>query len=370
FCFFGPPHQDEGNRTNDIIRVKGVTKRYPKKKLPAVDDLTFGVRPGECFGLLGVNGAGKTTTFNMLTNSIKPDKGEIWINGCNLETDAHRAHAQLGYCPQFDALHPHLTGYETLQFYARIRGFPENNIKPVVDGLIDRMSLRPHADKKVSAYSGGNRRKLSTAVAILSNPRVLLLDEPTSGMDPGAKRYLWDVLKSLLRDNCSIVLTSHSMEECEALCNRVGIMVAGQFHCFGTVPRLKERFGEGYIVEVDVRAPAERVTESLRSVLGEENIHLTEAVGQRLTFQTSMQVSLAVLFRQLVTVRNAGEVNTFAVRQASLDSVFINFIRRETETRTTVLEDLTKDDDLQQDDWYYNSDEVTLKDDEDQWIEL
>uniref|UniRef100_A0A0X3Q4R1 ABC transporter domain-containing protein n=1 Tax=Schistocephalus solidus TaxID=70667 RepID=A0A0X3Q4R1_SCHSO len=361
---------DEGNQTNDIIRVKGVTKRYPKKKLPAVDDLTFGVRPGECFGLLGVNGAGKTTTFNMLTNSIKPDKGEIWINGCNLETDAHRAHAQLGYCPQFDALHPHLTGYETLQFYARIRGFPENNIKPVVDGLIDRMSLRPHANKKASAYSGGNRRKLSTAVAILGNPRVLLLDEPTSGMDPGAKRYLWDVLKSLLRDNCSIVLTSHSMEECEALCNRVGIMVAGQFHCFGTVPRLKERFGEGYIVEVDVRAPAERVTESLRSVLGEENIHLTEAVGQRLTFQTSMQVSLAVLFRQLVTVRNAGEVNTFAVRQASLDSVFINFIRRETETRTTVLEDLTKDDDLQQDDWYYNSDEVTLKDDEDQWIEL
>ncbi|BHF81004.1 hypothetical protein SprV_0702413300 [Sparganum proliferum] len=370
--------QDESNQSNDIIRVKGVNKRYPRKKLPAVDNLTFGVRPGECFGLLGVNGAGKTTTFNMLTTSIKPDRGEIWINGCNLETEARKAHTQIGYCPQFDALHPHLTGYETLQFYARIRGFPENDIKPVVAALIDHMSLRPHAEKQASAYSGGNLRKLSTAVAILGNPRVLLLDEPTSGMDPGAKRYLWDVLKSLLRDNCSIVLTSHSMEECETLCNRVGIMVAGQFQCFGTVPRLKERFGEGYIVEVDVRAPAERVTESLRVALDEENVHLTESVGQRLTFQTSMQVPLASLFKQLVAVRNAGEVNTFAVRQASLDSVFVNFVRRQTEAKAAALAQLTEEEEeLQQNgqdggifDCYENSDEVYGQDGHERWTEL
>ncbi|KAL7057439.1 hypothetical protein AAHC03_019316 [Spirometra sp. Aus1] len=368
-------YTDESNLSEDIIRVKGVTKCYPRKKLPAVDNLTFGVRPGECFGLLGVNGAGKTTTFNMLTTSIKPDRGEIWINGCNLKTDAHKAHAQIGYCPQFDALHSHLTGYETLQFYARVRGFPENEIKPVVNALIDRMSLRPHANKKASAYSGGNLRKLSTAVAILGNPRVLLLDEPTSGMDPGAKRYLWGVLKSLLRDNCSIVLTSHSMEECEALCNRVGIMVAGQFQCFGTVPRLKERFGEGYIVEVDVRAPAERVTESLRVALGEENVHLTESVGQRLTFQTSMQVPLAALFKQLVAERNAGEVNTFAVRQASLDSVFINFIRLQTDAKAAAQALMTGNEEVEQDwqkddifDWYENNDETPGQGDHGRWI--
>nr|VZI00636.1 unnamed protein product [Spirometra erinaceieuropaei] len=369
---------DGSNQSNDIIRMKGVTKRYPRKKLPAVDDLTFGVRPGECFGLLGVNGAGKTTTFNMLTTSIKPDRGEIWINGCNLETEARKAHTQIGYCPQFDALHPHLTGYETLQFYARIRGFPENEIKPIVDALIDHMSLRPHAEKRASAYSGGNLRKLSTAVAILGNPRVLLLDEPTSGMDPGAKRYLWDVLKSLLRDNCSIVLTSHSMEECEALCNRVGIMVAGQFQCFGTVPRLKERFGEGYIVEVDVRAPAERVTESLRVALGEENVHLTESVGQRLTFQASTQVPLAALFKQLVAVRNTGEVKTFAVRQASLDSVFVNFVRKQTEAKAAALAELTnEEEEMQQNgqdgdifDWYENSDEVSGQDGHERWIDF
>nr|VZI36423.1 unnamed protein product [Spirometra erinaceieuropaei] len=368
-------YTDESNLSEDIIRVKGVTKCYPRKKLPAVDNLTFGVRPGECFGLLGVNGAGKTTTFNMLTTSIKPDRGEIWVNGYNLKTDAHKAHAQIGYCPQFDALHSHLTGYETLLLYARIRGFPENDIKPIVDALIDRMSLRPHANKKASAYSGGNLRKLSTAVAILGNPRVLLLDEPTSGMDPGAKRYLWGVLKSLLRDNCSIVLTSHSMEECEALCNRVGIMVAGQFQCFGTVPRLKERFGEGYIVEVDVRAPAERVTESLRVALGEENVHLTESVGQRLTFQTSMQVPLAALFKHLVAERNAGEVNTFAVRQASLDSVFINFIRLQTDAKAAAQELMTGNEELEQDcqkddvfDWYENNDETPVQGDHDRWI--
>ncbi|KAL7057440.1 hypothetical protein AAHC03_019317 [Spirometra sp. Aus1] len=321
--------QDPFNEEKDVVRVLGLTKFFPPKKIPTVRNLTFGVRSGECFGLLGVNGAGKTTTFNMLTANMGPDQGEIWIDGRNLRTETCRAHNEVGYCPQFDALHPHLSGFETLQFYARIRGFPEHTIRRSVDRLIDGLSLRPHAHKLASSYSGGNLRKLSTAVAILGGPRVLLLDEPTSGMDPGAKRHVWNVLKSLLRGNCSIVLTSHSMEECEVLCNRLAIMVAGQFRCFGTVSRLKERFGEGYIIEMDINEPAITVTRAMQAVFGEETVHLTDSMGLHLTFQITSEVALSAIFQQLTRMRSAGEIKTFAVRQASLDNVFVNFVRRQ-----------------------------------------
>ncbi|VDL98055.1 unnamed protein product [Schistocephalus solidus] len=321
--------QDAFNEEKDIVRVQGLTKFFPPKKIPTVRNLTFGVRPGECFGLLGVNGAGKTTTFNMLTANTCPDQGEIWINGHNLLNETCWAYNELGYCPQFDALHSQLTGFETLQFYARIRGFPDHSIQRSVDRLIDSLSLRPHAHKLVSSYSGGNLRKLSTAVAILGGPRVLLLDEPTSGMDPGAKRQVWNVLKSLLRDNCSIVLTSHSMEECEALCNRVGIMMAGQFRCFGTVSRLKERFGEGYIIEMDITRKSDSVTREMQAGLGVSTVHLTDSVGQHLTFQITGEITLSAIFRQLSRLHSAGEIKTFAVRQASLDTVFVNFIRQQ-----------------------------------------
>nr|VZI34281.1 unnamed protein product [Spirometra erinaceieuropaei] len=322
-------NSDPFNEEKDVVRVLGLTKFFPPKKIPTVRNLTFGVRSGECFGLLGVNGAGKTTTFNMLTANMRPDQGEIWIDGRNLRTETCRAHNEVGYCPQFDALHPHLSGFETLQFYARIRGFPEHTIRRSVDRLIDGLSLRPHAHKLASSYSGGNLRKLSTAVAILGGPRVLLLDEPTSGMDPGAKRHVWNVLKSLLRGNCSIVLTSHSMEECEVLCNRLAIMVAGQFRCFGTVSRLKERFGEGYIIEMDINEPANTVTRAMQAVFGEETVHLTDSMGLHLTFQITSEVALSAIFQQLTRMRSAGEIKTFAVRQASLDNVFVNFVRRQ-----------------------------------------
>uniref|UniRef100_A0A5K3G5A6 ABC transporter domain-containing protein n=1 Tax=Mesocestoides corti TaxID=53468 RepID=A0A5K3G5A6_MESCO len=234
-------------------------------------------------------------------------------------------HEVIAYCPQFNPLHTHLTGFETLQLYARIRGYPESTISSVADRLIDQLCLRPHAKKPVYAYSGGNLRKLSIAVAIIGHPKVLLLDEPTAGMDPGAKRCLWDVIKALLRENRSVVLTSHSMEECEALCNRLAIMMEGQFQCFGTAPHLKELFGEGYIVEVDL-VHEEHDPQSLFA--SHAGIKLTDVVGRRCNFETHKEVPLSEVFKQLVALRTAGRIMNFAVRQSSLDSVFVNFVRR------------------------------------------
>ena len=313
------------NEMQDVVRVMNLTKCYPKKTKPAVNNLTFGVRPGECFGLLGVNGAGKTTTFNMLTTTIRPTKGTILIGNSDItEKSRLRSHDLIGYCPQFDALLSHLTGYETLELFARIHGYPENVIPGLANQLIDRMSLRPHANKAVHTYSGGNLRKLSTAVATVGRPQVLLLDEPTSGMDPGAKRYLWEVIKSLQQSGCSVVLTTHSMEECEALCNRLAIMMDGQFQCFGTVAHLKQRFGEGYILEVEF---AYDEPNPQKIFPPETGIRLTDAVGKKCNYEARGEVCLSKIFRTLLQLRSAGKIVTYAVRQVSLDSVFVNFVR-------------------------------------------
>ncbi|VDO00241.1 unnamed protein product [Rodentolepis nana] len=310
---------------HDVVRVINLVKYYPKHKKPAVNDLTFGVRPGECFGLLGVNGAGKTTTFNMLTTAIHPTSGSIQIAGCDITGNAGLfSHNLIGYCPQYDALLPYLTGYETLQLFARIHGYPEKVIPGLANRLIDRLSLRPHALKPAHTYSGGNLRKLSTGVATIGQPQVLLLDEPTSGMDPGAKRCLWEIIKSLQQDGCSVVLTTHSMEECEALCNRLAIMMDGQFQCFGTVPHLKQRFGEGYIIEVDL---CHEESNPLDLFPQNSQIHVLDAVGKKCNFEARGDVSLSSIFKHLLDLRSTGKISTFGVRQVSLDTVFVNFVR-------------------------------------------
>ncbi|KAK7488938.1 hypothetical protein BaRGS_00019895, partial [Batillaria attramentaria] len=152
----------------------------------------------------------------------------------------------MGYCPQFDAIHELMTARETLTMYARIRGLQSADIGRVVNHLIDSLRLRPWADNLAGTYSGGNRRKLSTAIALVGHPHFILLDEPSSGMDADAKRVLWKVLSDVRASGRTLVLASHSMEECEALCTKVAIMVNGSFVCLGSSQHLKTKFAQGY----------------------------------------------------------------------------------------------------------------------------
>uniref|UniRef100_A0A3Q3N5I1 ATPase AAA-type core domain-containing protein n=1 Tax=Labrus bergylta TaxID=56723 RepID=A0A3Q3N5I1_9LABR len=144
----------------------------------------------------------------------------------------------MGYCPQFDAINDLLTGREHLEFYAILRGVPE---KEVCEWGIRKLGLVKYVDKSAGSYSGGNMRKLSTAIALIGGPPVVFLDEPTTGMDPKARRALWNAILSIIKEGRSVVLTSHSMEECEALCTRMAIMVNGRFRCLGSVQHLKNR---------------------------------------------------------------------------------------------------------------------------------
>lgn len=193
----------------------------------------------------------------MLTGDERISGGEGWVRGISLKDDMHSVHKIIGYCPQFDALIDDLTGRETMELFCLLRGVPRAEINAVTIRLASELNFMKHIDKKVCEYSGGNKRKLSTAVALVGNPSVIYLDEPTTGMDPGAKRNLWNVIGKVRNSGKSIVLTSHSMEECEALCTRLAIMVNGEFKCLGSTQHLKNKFSKGYILTVKIQKSSE-----------------------------------------------------------------------------------------------------------------
>lgn len=173
---------------NYNLVMKNMSRYY--KDFLAVDQLCVGIKHSECFGLLGVNGAGKTSTFKMLTGDIKISHGEAWVQGISLKTNMKEVHKNIGYCPQFDALIDDLTGRETLRLFALSRGIPKFKLKDVIDKLSADFNFAKHLDKQVKAYSGGNKRKLSTAVALLGNPVIIYLDEPTTGKSAKLQKLL------------------------------------------------------------------------------------------------------------------------------------------------------------------------------------
>jgi len=223
---------------------------FVPRRMEAVKNLSLAVPAGQCFGFLGVNGAGKTTTMSMLTGELEPTSGRAYLNSYDVVTQREQVRRELGYCPQFDPLLDLLTAREHLLLYGRVRGIDEVTLQSIIQTLIDRLGLGPFADNVSQSYSGGNKRKLSLALALIGNPSVVFLDEPSTGMDPVSRRHMWDVISSL-SSHMSVVLTSHQMEECEALCSRVAIMVAGRMACIGSLQHLKNKYGRGFIIEIN-----------------------------------------------------------------------------------------------------------------------
>ncbi|XP_046904791.1 phospholipid-transporting ATPase ABCA1-like isoform X1 [Hypomesus transpacificus] len=323
-------HQGDGGN-NDLLRICDLTKVYRGKKVPAVDRVCVGVPAAECFGLLGINGAGKTTTFKMLTGDIAVSGGEAFLNGYSIRTQMRDVHQNMGYCPQFDAINDLLTGREHLEFYARLRGVAEKEVAMVAEWGIQKLGLLKYSNKSAGTYSGGNKRKLSTAMALIGCPPVVFLDEPTTGMDPKARRFLWDCILSVIKEGRSVILTSHSMEECEALCTRMAIMVNGRFVCLGSIQHLKSRFGEGYTLIVRVGgspptlAPVEEFVQDTfpGSVLKEKH-HNT------LQYQLPhSEGALATIFSQFTTHQERLAVEDYSVSQTTLDQVFVNFAKHQ-----------------------------------------
>ncbi|XP_071097331.1 ATP-binding cassette sub-family A member 2-like isoform X1 [Haliotis cracherodii] len=336
----------KGTGRYDMLRLENLTKVYKTAKLGrhlAVDKLCLGVPPGECFGLLGVNGAGKTTTFKMLTGDLRPTSGCAYLNGHSVIKELNKVQQSIGYCPQFDSLYDELTAREHLQFYCRLRGVSPKDEKQVVNWALSKLGLSKYADKLSGTYSGGNKRKLSTAIALIGHPQVIFMDEPTTGMDPHSRRFLWDLILSLIQDGRSVILTSHSMEECEVLCTRLAIMVNGHFKCLGSIQHLKNKYGDGYTFSFRLKGP--NYEQASRGVVRfvERNIPAATLKEQHFNLlQYELQsesVSLAHLFSTLELAQQDLHIEDYSVSQNTLDNVFINFVKQQMEI---VQEDDTK----------------------------
>jgi ABC-type multidrug transport system ATPase subunit len=210
-----------------------------------VSDLQLRIEQGTCFGLLGTNGAGKTTTISMLTGSLSATAGEAYIGGYDITSEPDLARANIGICPQYDALWPNLTVKEHLLYYGQLRGISPLVLEKHVDAAIMRVGLSSLKDRYATDMSGGQRRRLSLAIALIRDPKIVFADEPSTGLDPASRRRIWQILESS-RAGRVIILVSHDMAEVEALCSRIGIMTFGRIRCIGDQQHLKAKYGGGY----------------------------------------------------------------------------------------------------------------------------
>jgi ABC-2 type transport system ATP-binding protein len=234
----------------DAVRTDTLTKNY--KGFTAVDGLDLTVHEGEFFSLLGVNGAGKTTTIKMLSCLTKPTSGDAFICGKSVIKESGEVKALIGVSPQETAVAPNLTAGENLMLMAGVHGFSKEEQREKAAALTEKFSLQSVYDKRAKTLSGGWQRRLSIAMALINEPKVLFLDEPTLGLDVMARSELWDIIRSL-RGKVTLILTTHYMEEAESLSDRIAVMKSGKLLFTGTTDEIKSEAGESTLESAFVK---------------------------------------------------------------------------------------------------------------------
>ncbi len=232
-----------------MIKITDLRKTYGSHI--AVDGVSFDIRSAETFGLLGPNGAGKSTTIHMLVGALRPDSGTVEIDGV-VDPTRSASRRSIGIAPQSNALYEELTGCENLRFFGSLYGLTGAKLKERVDWSLDFVGLADRAGDFVRTYSGGMKRRLNIAAAIIADPKVILLDEPTVGVDPQSRNHMFDNIEQLKRDGKTILYTTHYMEEAQRLCDRVAIMDHGRVLALDTVEQLINQYGGSSVVEVEL----------------------------------------------------------------------------------------------------------------------
>jgi ABC-type multidrug transport system ATPase subunit len=236
------------------LRIVGISKTYRvagkccgKKRINALKNTYIDVPHGELFTILGHNGAGKTTLINIITGNISQTSGTAKVNNLDLLRDTKAVEELVGLCPQHDILWEELTASEHIELYAYLRNYKKSEVQRLVDSKLKEVNLTLQANSEVRTYSGGMKRRLSILLSTIGSPKVIFLDEPTTGLDPVNKRFIWTMIQNIKKDK-SVILTTHSMEEADFLSDRVGVIVEGNFRCIGTPLELKTTYGSGYLL--------------------------------------------------------------------------------------------------------------------------
>lgn len=324
------------------VTVNGVWKVYPgTKKAPAVEacrDVTFAVNEGDCFGLIGPNGAGKTSILSILMGTLGYNQGACGVQGHAIPEDILGAYKVLGYCPQFDVLFDFMTTYECLYFYGMVKGIPEPMLDGVVSTCLRCLGLEQHRDKNTKDLSGGNKRRLCVAIAFMGNPKVVIMDEPSTGLDPVSRRKLWNIIKTSSKAR-SFLLTTHLMEEADALCNRIAIMVNGQIQCIGSGQHLKTKFGEGYTLDFKLENDEAKMKAFLEMIAKEAGAFETREIhGCHAILVLPNQKPLSFLFRFMEEAREEYKIVDYTLSQTTLDQVFLQFAKNQKEEMPTMTQ--------------------------------
>ncbi len=300
-----------------MIQIEALTKNYGQ--FTAAEDITFEVKTGEIFGLLGPNGAGKSTTINCISGLLKPSLGEININGHSVLSEAIKAKASLGLVPQDLALYEDLSGQENLNFWGQAYGLSGEKLNNRIKTVLDQVGLTSRAKDLVSTYSGGMKRRLNFACAILHEPQALLLDEPTVGVDPQSREHLLSAVEQLKAQGTAVLYTTHYMEEAERLCDRIAIIDHGKIIAVGTVDELRSQMGEKDLITLNGDFDAVEQTVLTEFEVIEWQDHTVRFMAENAASQLS---ELLAKFPQ-------GTIKQTAVQQANLESLFIKLTGRE-----------------------------------------
>jgi ABC-2 type transport system ATP-binding protein len=251
--------QRENGGNAIAIAIEDLTKDFGDVK--AVDGLTLNVPEAEVFGLLGPNGSGKTTTINCLTGLLKPTKGRVRVGGFDVQEQTREAREVMGVSPQETAVYPFLTGRENVRLFGELYSVSKKALGPRVDYALEKVGLMDDGGRRVGKYSGGMKRRVSIAMALVTDPKIVLLDEPTVGMDPQARRAVWDFILELRDKGKTIVLTTHYMEEAEELCDEVGVIDHGKLIALGSPGDLKAKYGARDLEDVFIQLTGRRIRE-------------------------------------------------------------------------------------------------------------
>jgi lipooligosaccharide transport system ATP-binding protein len=298
-----------------IIKVRNLTKHYGDTEV--VRGLDLDIKRGECFGLLGPNGAGKTTTLKMLLGLIEPDAGEIHMLDQPIPLQAREARLRIGVVPQMDNLDPDFTVAENLLIYARYFGIPDAVINSRIPGLLEFAGLTSKADTKITTLSGGMKRRLTLARALVNDPELIVLDEPTTGLDPQARHVIWQGLRRLIHQGKTILLTTHFMEEAERLCDNLVILDHGKVIATGNPRDLIAAEIEPGVVEIY----GERV-DAWAAQNGAAWCTRHEITGETLFCYTHDGTALIAHLREQCELR-------YVQRPSNLEDVFLKFTGRE-----------------------------------------
>jgi ABC-2 type transport system ATP-binding protein len=267
--------------TTLAVEVRDLEKRYPKGRVNAVDGVSFAVAPGEVFGLLGPNGAGKTTTVGILTTRVRPTGGTAWVAGVDVAADPVRARRLVAVVPQRNNLDRSLSIRQNLLFHAAYHGVPPDERARRADALLEEFGLADRAGDKPDMFSGGQAQRVMVARALMHAPKVLFMDEPTTGLDPAARLFVWDRVRALQARGVTIVLTTHDMDEAAELADRVGIMDHGRLLALDTPDALTRSLPGRTTLEVAVGladpAPAEELLGALAALNGVERVERVAA---------------------------------------------------------------------------------------------